>query len=442
MGRRSIFFFIVGGLAILLLALGSLGCGNYNYTGFGTNGTVTGGTGSGASGLPERVFVANQNPTGAAGIQVVDGSKDLPALNSSTLQPFFVQLGGSLPALMIPGANSTTLVFNSSDNGISVVDNTTEALIKTLGTTDCTMVSCEFPLPGPATSLAESSDGKFIYAAIPTKSQVTVIPLTASTITPTSIPATPLNCSSAQQNNCLPGARNIILSPDNSKLLVFSQTLPNQFEILNTTATPPTVQTISLAQLDHPVYGVFSSDSSKAYILSCGPECGGTQASVSVLDTTALTISQTTNVDSATIGASDGTNLYVAGTNPNSTGGGSATILPLSSLTGGKQVAIGNGFHQVITVFQNTVLIGARTCTTGCLSILNPSAGTAIVDSPKGDVTAITGIMPRTVFYTAEGQGVHVYDLSTGNEHLNNGTPVIQVTGQVTSVLYVGPKTK
>jgi hypothetical protein len=341
---------------------------------------------------------------------------------------------------MIAGANSTTVVFNSSDDGISIVDNTTEALIKTLGTTDCTMVSCEFPLPGPATSLAESTDGKFIYAAVPTTSQVTVIPLTATTITPASVPATPLNCSTTK--NCLPGARQIVLSPDNSKLLVFGNNLPNQFEIMNTTVSPPTVQTITSAQLDHPVYGVFSSDNSKAYILSCGPECGGTQASVSVLDTTALTISQTTNVDSATIGASDSTNLYVAGTNPNNASGGSATILPLSSLTGGKQVAIGNGLHQVMTVFESKVLIGASHCTTGCLSILDPSAGSAIVDTPKGDVTAITGVTPRTVFYTAEGQGVHVYDLSTGNEHLNNGTPVIQVTGQVTGVLYVGPKTK
>ena len=117
------------------------------------------------------------------------------------------------------------------------------------------------------------------------------------------------------------------------------------------------------------------------------------------------------------------------------------TVLPLSSLSGGKQIKIGDGFHQVITLFQNKVMVGARLCTTGCLSLVDPVGGTAIIDTPKGDVTAITGITPRTVFYTAEGFGVHVYDVSTGNEHLNNNTPVIDVVGQVTSVLYVGPKT-
>jgi hypothetical protein len=355
-----------------------------------------------------------------------------------------VSLGTStpLPKLMIAGANNTTVVFNSGDDGISIVDNSTEALIKMLGSTDCTMVSCEFPLAGPTESMVESSDGKFVYAAIPTTSQVTTVALTATTITSTNIPATPLNCQAATQNNCLPGAHRIVLSHNNNALLVFNEQLANQLEVINTTATPPTVTTVVLpGQLDHPIYGVFSSDDSKAYILNCGAECGGTQASVAVLDMTAFTVGQVVNVDAATIGTSDGTNLYVAGSNPSTPGAGSATILPLSGLSGGKQVKIGDGFHQVMLLFQNKLMVGARLCSTGCLSIVDPNAGSAIIDTPKGDVTAITGITPRSVFYTAEGQGVHVYDAATGNEHLNNNTPVINITGQVTSVLYVGPKT-
>ena len=440
MGRRFNRIFVLNVVAILLLVLWSLGCGNYNYTGIGTNGTVTGGTGSGATGLSERAFVSKLNPnSGVNGVQVVDAGKDLPAINSSTLAPFTVTLGGSQPTLMVPGPNNTTLVFNSGDNGISVVDNATEALIKMLGTTDCTMTSCEFQLPAATQSMVESSDGKFIYAAIPTTSQVTIVPLTATTITPSSIPGTPLNCQVT--NNCLPGAKRIVLSHNNAKLLVFNESLPNQLEVVNTADN--SVATVSLpGQLDRPVYGVFSSDDTKAYILNCGPECGGAQASVAVLDMTALTVSQSMNVDAATIGISDATNLYVAGTNPATPGSGSATILPLSTLSGGKQVAIGNGFHQVIMTFQNKVMIGARLCTTGCLSIVDPGGATPIIDSPKGDVTGMTSITPRTVFYTAEGGGVHVYDVSTGNEHLTNNTPVIDVVGQVTSVLYVGPKTQ
>jgi hypothetical protein len=438
LGRRFNRISVVGFLLILFFVMWSLGCGNNYNTGVGVNGTVTGGT-NGATGLSERAFVSQTNPNSAnAGIQVVDAGKDLPALNSSTLRPFTVSLGGTLPTLMVPAPSNTTLVFNSGDNGISVVDNSTEALIKKLGSTDCTTTSCEFQLPAATQSMVESSDGKFIYAAIPTTSQVTTIPLTATTITPTSVPGTPLNC--AVTNNCLPGARRIVLSHNNAKLLVFNENLPSQLEVMNTADN--TVQTVSLAgQLDHPIYGVFSTDDARAYILNCGAECGGSQASIAVLDMSALTVAQTVTVDAATIATSDSSNLYVAGSNPATTGAGSLTILPLSSLSGGKQIKIGNGFHQVITLFQNKVMVGARLCTTGCLSLVDPNGGSAIVDTAKGDVTAITGISPRTVFYTAEGGGVHVYDVSTGNEHLSNNTPVIDVVGNVTSVLYVGPKT-
>src|SRR5947207_4884145 len=51
-------------------------------------------------------------------------------------------------------------------------------------------------------------------------------------------------------------------------------------------------KTVTGTGLDHPSYAVFSADDSKAYILNCGSECGGTQASVSVLDTSALTRSE------------------------------------------------------------------------------------------------------------------------------------------------------
>lgn len=226
-----------------------------------------------------------------------------------------------------------------------------------------------------------------------------------------------------------------MLSHNNSKLLVFNEGL-NQFEVLNTADN--SVKTVTGTGLDRPSYAVFSSDDSKAFILNCGAECGGTQASVSVLDTSALTITQTVSVDAATIGMSDTNNLYVAGTGPN---GGSATVLPLSSLTPGKPIGIGNGFHQVIAMFQSKLIIGARTCSTGCMSIIDPSAGTAVVDPPKGDVTSITAITPRKVVYATEGGEVRIYDLTTNQELLNNNTPLIDVVGKAASVLYVGPKT-
>jgi len=390
----------------------------------GTQSGCGGSSNTPPSGLDTRVFIAIQN-TNITSLAIADATKDQRTASSVTGI-------GSAPSLLIPGANNTTLVFGSADGSVSIVDNQKEALATSV-TTNCpnSAPSCPPILSSPTESIVASSDGKFAYAAMPTISQVAVLALTATPITVTNVPATPANC--AATNNCLPGAHRVVLSHNNAKLLVFNEGL-NQLEVVNTSDN--SVKTVTGTGLDRPSYGVFSSDDSKAYILNCGAECGGTQASVSVLDTSALTISQTVPVDAATIGASDSNNLYVAGTGPN---GGSATVLPLSSLRAGKPIQIGNGFHQVITLFQNKVIIGARTCSTGCMSIVDPS-GTAVVDSPKGDVTSITAITPRKVVYATEGTEVRIYDVTTGQELLNNNTQLIDVVGKAASVLYVGPK--
>ena len=402
-----------------------------------------------SSGLQERAFVG-VNLTNSGSIQIVDAGKD--QITASSITPTSVSGFAILappPQIMIPGPNSTTIEYNSGDNNINIIDNIKETQVAKIGSIDCTVsngAGCQIQFAGPVDSLAASSDGKFIYAALSSNSEVSIADLTGSSIpAPKNIPAVPGNCQNTvdpTKSTCLPGARRIVLSHNNAKLLVFNETL-TQFEIVNTSDS--SVQTVT--GLDHPVYGVFSADDSKAYILNCGAECGGTQASVVTVDMNSLVVGQPANVDAATIGIADTNNLYVAGSNPATPGAGSVTVLALSSLSAGKQTKIGDGFHQVISLFQGKVIVGARTCTTGCLSIVDPNAGTAIVDTPaagqpqKGDVTAIAPITPRKVFYTAEGGELRIYDATTAQEELLNTAPKIDIVGKVTSVLYVGPKT-
>src|SRR6185312_17464612 len=100
------------------------------------------------------------------------------------------------------------------------------------------------------------------YASVQSNSQVQVVDLTGSSIAaPKNVPDVPGNCQT--KNNCLPGARRIVLSHSNAKLLVFNEDL-NQFEVVNTADL--SVQTVSGAELDHPIFGVFSADDSKAFI--------------------------------------------------------------------------------------------------------------------------------------------------------------------------------
>ena len=422
--------------SIVFLIISQPGCGG------GSSSTTP------ASGLEERALVA-VNLTNSGSIQIVNAEKD--QITASSITPTSVSGFAILappPQIMIPGPNNTTVEFNLGDNNLNIIDNITETQVTKIGSIDCTTAAstCQIQFAGPVDSLAASSDGKFIYAALGSNSEVSIVDLTGSSIAaPKNIPAVPGNCQNTvdpTKSTCLPGARRIVLSHNNAKLLVFNESL-TQFEIVNTADS--SVRTVQ--NLDHPAYGAFSADDSKAYILNCGAECGGTQASVVTVDMSSLAVSQPVNVDAATIGIADTNNLYVAGSNPATPGSGSLTVLPLSSLSGGKQTKIGDGFHQVISLFQGKIIVGARTCTTGCLSIVDPNAGTSIVDTPaagqsqKGDVTAIAPITPRKVIYTAEGGELRIYDVTTGQEELINTAPIIDIVGKVTSVLYIGPKT-
>ena len=76
---------------------------------------------------------------------------------------------------------------------------------------------------------------------------------------------------------------------------------------------------------DHPVYALFSPDDTKAYVLECGAECGGTTAAVTVLDLTTMTAGTRIPVPAATVGFLDGTTIFVVrGTPPGTSCSGTA----------------------------------------------------------------------------------------------------------------------
>src|SRR5258708_16190373 len=92
-----------------------LGCGYGNSSGSSSTGPT--------SGLSERAFVSVLNPTALSPLlEIVNAEKD--QFTAST-----VTVGGSSAGQMFSGANSTTLVFDPSNNGLSVIDNLKESLI-------------------------------------------------------------------------------------------------------------------------------------------------------------------------------------------------------------------------------------------------------------------------------------------------------------------------
>jgi hypothetical protein len=71
---------------------------------------------------------------------------------------------------------------------------------------------------------------------------------------------------------------------------------------------------------DRPVTAFFSGDDNTAFVVNCGRECGGVQASVQTLDLTAGTpgvpvgVCDANAMCAASFAVVDGTTMYLAGT--------------------------------------------------------------------------------------------------------------------------------
>src|SRR6266853_2270854 len=109
----------------------------------------------------------------------------------------------------------------------------------------------------------------------------------------------------------IPGARYLAQSHNGNRVLVLGNR-PDTVTVLTPssvgTSTDPRLD-VQSSLFDHPVWATFSSDDSTAYILNCGPECGGAVASVTVFDLNTNTPGANIPADAATIGLLSGSTL-------------------------------------------------------------------------------------------------------------------------------------
>ncbi|MGZ4819813.1 MAG: YncE family protein, partial [Terriglobales bacterium] len=264
-----------------------LSCANYNTPSTTSTGTT--------SGIKKRAFVSNnfQNQ-----LDIVNAANDTVNTvltqnsNGTTTAVLANTIGAGIgPAQVALTADKTlTLVFDQGSNTITVIVNATEA------------ASGQIPLPASTESFVVAPDNATVYAAVPNVA-LTGLPSGAVEV---------LSATSLTLTNTIavPGARRVVLIHNGKQLLVFADGV-DQMWVVDTAAKTATAVT----GFDRPVSGVFSTDDTKAYILNCGPECGGTAAKVTVLDMAANTPGASVAVSAATVGFLDSSgNLYVAGT--------------------------------------------------------------------------------------------------------------------------------
>jgi hypothetical protein len=332
---------------------------------------------------------------------------------------------GNDPTSIIVMSNKKSLV-HSSTGALVQINDATESVDGTVNS-----------FPGPTESIVATPDGLFAYAAIPSLGEIAKMYLTTQAVT--AIPTSPA---------LLPGVRHLAITHDGKTILAFSD---NNNTVTFIDRSNSDAVSTPLAGFDRPVAALLSTDDSTAYVLNCGAECGGSAASVAVVNMTTKTITRTVTVRAATVAVMDSTNLYVAGTNPGLTLG-QLDVMNLSSfaVTQGSTPAtpISDGLHTTMALAANNKLyIGAKACTNAgatptnpaggqCLSVYNTSSGAASIltgnaaNPASGDVTAITPIAGRSAVYIVQGGTLTIYDSSTDKPQ--TGQLVIQ--GRVSDV--------
>jgi hypothetical protein len=203
------------------------------------------------------------------------------------------------------------------------------------------------------------------------------------------------------------------------------------------------------------------------YVLNCGAECGGTQASLVKVDLTVdpPVVSAPLPLPSGgTVALLNGNTLYVAGSDPSVTLGadcmgsglpapcGALTLVDLAAFSAGSPFVIAGGYHERMTLGSNNLLfVGSHGCHFdstagfGCLSkfdtlkkdkgvVLPPTPFTPPATGPgNDDVTGMAPIANRNEVYVIEAGELVIYDTITGLPKVLNNPP--NVVGQGVDVI-------
>jgi len=448
------------------------------------------------SGIANRVLIAIQNPSPAArgSLQFVDAYYDIRQNYRDTI-PYFNVSGysGALPVTIqsLP-EEQIGAVYGSGDGsfvGVNYAKESATGAIAALGTL--------------SSSIFVSRNQAYVIAADQQAHVLTVVDKVGG----------------RNYSLGLPGVYRVAINPGGSVMMAFVQNsnygyYPRKLQSIESTylasyypshgntwpqpfvdCQPQNLPGMCLAQMqspdnfdsnlniysgtpltfDRPVKAMFSSDGSTAYILNCGPECGGTASSITVLPLAPLIIQsgqQSGKLPTAAAlsslttaipgGASNalisGTNMYVMGQQlqPDGLFAGNLTLVDLTGSAPGvplsapsKPISVSDGAPgqrtRMILADDNTLWLGTIRCTEGerfatgqpygCLTMFNTSTNTVTMLEPfQGDLTGIAAVSGLHKVYIAEGGQVYIYSTKDGTS-INNF--YVTVNGTAYDVAYM-----
>lgn len=409
-------------IVLLVISVTLLSCGSSAPSSTTTQTTT--------SGLKFRAFVTNPlHPASGGGgtpvINIVDAAKDI-------LSPAFIPLAANGLSDAGPMALSPnlqfTLVYSPTDESLLLLSNSAESTASSVSGSGLAPVA----LPASTQSFFIWIDNRTAFVAMPTASVTGASPGLVDRID--------TGFASISARIPIPAARYVFGSHNGNRILALSESTGTVTVIAPSLIGDPMQSALTpVCCFDHPVGALFSSDDSTAYILECGPECGGTAAAVTLLDLTTNTITQSIPVDGATAALISGSTLYVAGTPPTPMGGNTCTgtttaasncgrldTVNLTSNTVTGSAIITDGYHSLMQLGANGQLfVGASNCTNitpgsggtgetrGCLSIFSTGSSAVVIPPQTGDVTGIAPITGRSIVYVCQNGGLFIYDTTT-----------------------------
>ncbi len=436
------------------------------------------------SGLTYRVLIAIQNPSAftKGALQIVDAFYDTRYAYNNINKTFSISgYSGALPVTIqnMP-EEQLGAVYGSGDGSLTLINYAKES---TSGTVS--------GLNPPSSSVFITRNESYAFAASQSSHVLTVVNRVSSETYALSLPGVyrvsvnpggSMAVAFVQNSNyiyyvrALTAAQTIAYSggsstwpraaqdcePQNAPgFCIFQAQSPDSVDGTGNSYGAPLV-------FDRPVKAVFSADGGTAYVLNCGPECGGSVASVvpmPVAPMIFLTGQQSGKlptqaaVNSSRIfipgGASNAlvtsSTMYVAGQElePDGLFTGNLTVVNLSNSTAAGPTPISDGapgaMSRMILGDDNTLWIGMTKCNNGeryakglaygCLTMYNTSTNSVTLLEPYlGDATGIAAVDGLHKVYVAQGGQVYIYSTTDGTS-INN--QYVTVTGTAYDVAFM-----
>ncbi len=426
--------------------------------------------------LSHRVMVSVTSGS-SGGLAIVDAQRDIRGNVENTIRSFSVSgySSGYPSRIQSYPEQIRGFVYSDSDGSIYTVNYGTESARPLSGLPS--------GVRSPATFVSE--DLSNIYAAQESNGQLIVVSNT--------VPAATFALN-------LPNVFQVVSNTGNTVVLAMVRNSNALYRVVRLNSNQPVppgavdCQPYALpvycvvpvaGSYDRPVNAYFSVDGTTAYVLNCGPECGGTTAGVSILQQAPLNIKTiptaspdvnpvTTTVPvpgGATVALADSATLYVAGQQllPDGLFTGNLSTINLASNTVTGSYSVSDGYHtKLLFADDNTLWVGSQLCSTGeraklglnynCLTRFDLGAltaqvipnvtpgGATTVPYPNenlnldyyGDLTGLCWVESLHKVYTAYGGQVHVFQTADGSE-INNINVTVQ--GTALDVAYMDAST-